>query len=281
MPQPGLVDALVDLGFSLNESRAYCALLRQHPATGYEVAARANIPRSAVYGTLRRLVATGAARSIAGTPERFAPAPADQLLTLLRKRFDGSASAFEQAARTLDLRTEEPDAFSVHGYRRVLEEAERLIRDAHRQLVISAWPREIQTIAAELHAAAERGVFLVIFSHAALPSLPGEIFSYGLAEAALERFWKHRLIVVADDIRTLIAAAENTDQDHGVLSQMAPIAEVATSQIALDITLLSQRIHHDASSALSRMLGHRVGSLDTLLRESAEAEAPARRRRSR
>jgi len=72
MAEPEVVSALVALGFSLNESRAYRALLLESPATGYEVGVRAQIPRSAVYGVLRRLVAVGAARAIAGTPERFA-----------------------------------------------------------------------------------------------------------------------------------------------------------------------------------------------------------------
>src|SRR3954471_8976379 len=94
-----IVAALVALGFSLNESRAYSALLQESPATGYEVGVRAQIPRSAVYGVLRRLVSAGAARAIAGSPERFAPAPAEELLVLLRKRFDGSTNALEEAIR--------------------------------------------------------------------------------------------------------------------------------------------------------------------------------------
>ena len=93
--EPDVVPALVALGFSLNESRAYAALLQESPATGYEVGVRAQIPRSAVYGVLRRLVKAGAARSIAGTPERFAPAAAEDLLVLLRKRFDTSTEQLE------------------------------------------------------------------------------------------------------------------------------------------------------------------------------------------
>ena len=53
MAEPDVVPALVALGFSLNESRAYAALLQDSPATGYEVGVRAQIPRSAVYGVLR------------------------------------------------------------------------------------------------------------------------------------------------------------------------------------------------------------------------------------
>lgn len=265
MAEPDVVPALVALGFSLNESRAYAALLQDSPATGYEVGVRAQIPRSAVYGVLRRLVKAGAARSIAGTPERFAPAPADELLVMLRKRFDASTEQLEDAIRRIDKTPAAPDAFSVRGYQRVLEEAERLIRGAHHRLVISGWPREIEQLSSELKRAAKRKVYIVVFSHAELPPLPGEVFSYGLDETALEEFWKHRLVVIADDHRSLIGATEMSDGDTGVVSETTAIAEIATSQIALDITLLSQRQGRDVEGVMARMLGQRVGRLDTLL----------------
>lgn len=265
MAEPDVVPALVALGFSLNESRAYAALLQESPATGYEVGVRAQIPRSAVYGVLRRLVKAGAARSIAGTPERFAPAPADELLALLRKRFDASTEQLEEAIRSLDTSPPAPDAFSVRGYQRVLEEAERLIRGAQHRLVISGWPREIEQISGELKRAAKRRVYVVVFSHAELPALPGEVFTYGLDEKALEEFWKHRLVVIADDHKSLIGATEMSDADAGVVSETTAIAEIATSQIALDITLLSQRQNRDVEGVMAKMLGPRVGRLDTLL----------------
>jgi len=270
----GVVAALVALGFSLNESRAYHALLQESPATGYEVGVRASIPRSAVYGVLRRLVTAGAARSIAGTPERFAPAPSEEVLTLLRKRFDASVSSLEEAVRQVDTTPQTPDAFSVKGYPRVLEEAERLIRGAQHRLVVSGWPREIGHLAPELRRAVKRKVYLVVFSHASLAQIPGEIFSYSLDENALEDFWKHRLIVVADDQRTLIAATEMQPTDNGVISETAAIAEVATSQVALDITLLSQRQKRDVQGVMAKMLGHRVGRLDTLLTKKNAGALP-------
>jgi HTH-type transcriptional regulator, sugar sensing transcriptional regulator len=269
-----VVPALVALGFSLNESRAYGALLQESPATGYEVGVRAQIPRSAVYGVLRRLVKAGAARSIAGTPERFTPAPAEEVLTLLRKRFDTSTQALEEAIRQLDSTPAAPDAFSVQGYERILEEAERIARGAEGRLIVSGWPRELLRLAPELRKAAKRRVYLVIFSHAELPRLPGEVFSYGLKEASLEEFWKHRLLLVADDRRTLIGATEMLDTDTAVISETSPIAEVAASQVALDITLLSQRKGQDVRAVMAKMLGPRVGRLDTLLTRPKKA-APA------
>lgn len=265
MAEPDVVTALEQLGFSLNESRAYHALLMSSPATGYDVSSRARIPRSAVYGVLRRLVGAGLARSIAGTPEQFAPAPPQHVVALLRKRFDQSAATFEDAVSRLDTTPHAPDAYSVRGYGRVLEEAERMILSAENRIVMSAWPRELQHLASPLRAADDKGVFIVLFSHAQPPELPGNLFTYGLAEADVEQFWKHRLVVVCDDRRSLIAAAEMTDADQGVISETAPIAEVATSQIALDVTLLAQRTGRDARPILERMLGERVGRLDSVM----------------
>jgi sugar-specific transcriptional regulator TrmB len=184
---------------------------------------------------------------------------------LLRKRFDASTDQLEQAMRSIDTSPPAPDAFSVRGYPRILEEAERLIRGAEHRLVLSGWPREVEQLEAELKRAAKRKVYLVLFSHAELPALPGEVFSYGLEEKALEEFWKHRLVVVADDKRSLIGATEMGDLDAAVVSETTAIAEIVTSQVALDITLLTQRTGRNIEGVMARMLGPRVGRLDTLL----------------
>nr|MDQ3033292.1 hypothetical protein [Myxococcota bacterium] len=113
----------------------------------------------------------------------------------------------------------------------------------------------------------------VVFAHAALPGgLVGTHFSYGLDETSLEDFWKHRLVVVSDDRHTLIGATERTPGDNAVISETEAIAEIATSQIALDITLLAQRHRWDTRDTMAKMLGDRVGRLDTLL---GKGEKPA------
>ncbi len=280
MSLPALIPPLESLGFTLNEARAYAALLQRGASTGYEVGQHAGIPRSAVYGVLRKLVQTGAARSVAardGEPERFLATPPDALVALLEKRFQASTTALEEAARRLDTAPDAPDVYGVRGYLRVMEEAERLVVTAKKQLVISGWPREIASLAPELRKAAKRKVFVVVFSHAALPDdLPGHVFSYLLAEEDLEAFWRHRLVVVADDARTLVGAVEQGPQDGAVVSATAAIAELATSQIALDVTLLAQRTKQDVEPVMAKMLGQRVGSLDALLAKKPLVEKPAR-----
>src|SRR5439155_14857869 len=119
---------------------------------------------------------------------------------------------------------------------------------------------------AELKKAHKRKVYVVVFSHAKVAaSIPGEIFTYGLDESSLEEFWKHRLVVVADDLRTLVGATEQATTDQAVVSATPAIAELATSQVALDVTLLAQRQGLDVEKVMAKMLRGRVGKLDTLL----------------
>jgi hypothetical protein len=72
-------------------------------------------------------------------------------------------------------------------------------------------------------------------------------------------------MLISDDRRTLIGATERLDGDNAVVSETAAIAEMATSQIALDITLWSQRTKANVQPLMARMLGSRVGRLDSLL----------------
>jgi sugar-specific transcriptional regulator TrmB len=271
------IAALGELGFSLNEARAYVALLEGGTQTGYEVGQRAQVPRSAVYGVLRKLVEAGAARSIAGQPERFSAAPPDAVVSQLKKRFEVRSRDLDRALRSVERRTDVPEVFAVRGYDAALSEASRLIREATATLVLSGWPRELAELAGDLAAAHQRGVAIVVFSHAALPDgLAGTHFSYGLSEPELEAFWRHRLIVVADDRATLIAATEQDQGDRAVVSQTPAIAEVATSQVALDVTLLAQREGLDAGPALAKVLGERIGNLDGLL-AARDASRPKKR----
>ena len=284
MGEADLIEALTEHGFSLNESRAYTALLAGGPSTGYEVGQRANIPRSAVYGALRRLVAGGAARSITGHPERFVASPSQTLLALLRDRFEASAQRFEDAVRSLDTGPPVPDAFSVQGYERVLEEARRLVEGAESRVVLAGWPHEIQQLSEVLAEAARKRIKIWIFSHAAIPEgIAGLHYSYGFPEEALEEFWKHRLVLVADDRRTLIGATEQSESDNAVVSGTDAIAEITTSQIALDLTLLAQRAEFDTRELMAELLADRVGRLDELRDEGemvlGRLVSPPRRRR--
>ena len=80
-----LLPDLIAIGFTEYEAKVYAALLREYPATGYQISKQAGIPRSMVYEALGRLHTRGA---VLKTDDRrstlYRPVPPDILLD----RFD-------------------------------------------------------------------------------------------------------------------------------------------------------------------------------------------------
>ncbi len=60
----GMLYSLRQMGWGEYEVRAYAALLRCEPATGYRVAREAEIPTAKIYETLNRLRSRGAVRVV-------------------------------------------------------------------------------------------------------------------------------------------------------------------------------------------------------------------------
>ena len=54
-----LQSLLKEFGLTSNAAKAYIALLRKNPSTGYEISGQADIPRSAIYNVLAKLVNMG------------------------------------------------------------------------------------------------------------------------------------------------------------------------------------------------------------------------------
>src|SRR6266436_5940992 len=101
MTRDDILDSLSALGFSTNEARAYKGLLVESPATGYEIAQRASIPRSAIYAVLKRLEDDGLVARVEESPARYAPLPPADLLDALRHRFEGSVKDLNESLRRM------------------------------------------------------------------------------------------------------------------------------------------------------------------------------------
>jgi len=263
-----ILESLTELGFSTNEARAYKGLLVESPATGYEIAQRAGIPRSAIYAVLKRLEDDGLVARVEDSPARYSPLPPADLLGVLRRRFEHSVTQLDGSLRRLRPPPPPVDLWNVSGYDEVLDRAQALIAAADKFIFCSIWRREAHRLKPALEAAAKRKVKIIAFSFCALDELlPGKIYSYQLDEKDLEAFWKHKLILVVDHARTLMGGCEPGDSEAVVTGHPA-ITEVALNNIALDITLLGQRQKLDTTTSMVEMLGERLGSLDPLFSKS-------------
>ncbi len=269
-----VVAAMKQLGFTATDARTYIALMRGHPATGYELAARSSVPRSAIYGVLRRLQNLGLINAIEDKPARYVPLAPERLVELLESRFTRNLESFREVLTQVVGPTAEVATWTVVGYQALLEQAERLIANATRQVCLSVWRREGERLSRALDAASARGVEVVLFSFNPLPGLPGTIFSYGIEAQRLEAWWDHKLILMADDGVVLVGDARETEENRAVVSEEPALVEMAVANLVLDLTLFAQRTGVDTAAAIAHITRH-LAPVDDLIAEAVAARAQA------
>jgi len=244
------------VGFAESHARAYLALLKGHPATGYELAARSGVPRSAIYQVLKRLDSLGLVNAVGKKPARYVPLEPARLFELMESRFSSSLDELRSSLSKLESAAAQATTWTLQGYQTMLEQARGLIGGAKKSLHASLWRREAEHLADPLRRAAGSGVNVVLFSFNSLPEGAGRLLCYGIDESKLERHWSHRMILIADLEQVLVGGAEETEDNRAVLTGENALVEMAISNLVLDITLYGQRAGADVTGVITGLTAH-------------------------
>ena len=255
-------------GYTGSEARTYMALLRQHPATGYELASLGGIPRSAIYNVLKRLELAGLVNVIPGKPKRYAPLPPHRLIAQLEMRVSEDLKSFQESLELISQTQIDATTWTVTGYESIISEAKTLLEEAEELVVCSLWRHEANVLSESLHKAHERNVKIITFSFTSLPPLPGQILSYGVPTEILEQHWTRRMIITSDRKRSLVSTTEGSRLDRAVISDEQVLVETIIGNLILDVTLFGERHELDTSQVVTSMT-QRVAPLERL-RQSAQ-----------
>lgn len=254
-----LLPQLKELGLTRNEALAYLTLLEDDTGeglTGYEVAARSGIPRSAVYTTLRKLESNGGAFPVGADPVRYIGTDHRTFIDQTRQATLARLQALSQALDALPHRSRPEPVWTLQRYTEVLERAETMIRAAQHSIYLSVWPRELDRLEDAIRAVADRDLHRVLHSPTALGEEP-EGFSCwvdDLSGDAAKAGWSHKLLVIVDRSSVLIGGAEPAADNHVVWATNPSLVDLATNHIILDITLLSRKHGRDCKDVVSPMM---------------------------
>ena len=260
-----IVAVMKRFGYTGSDARTYIALLQQHPATGYELASRGDVPRSAIYGVLKRLEQAGLVNAIPGKPARYAPMPPERLVAHLETRFNSDIANFREAVDQVVGTQIDAVTWTVTGYDSVIAEATRLIDAAEERIVCSLWRHEATRLLPALTRATERGVRVVLFSFTSLPEIPGQLLSYGISADELGQHWSRRLIIASDGHQALVGSTEGSRLDRAVISDESVLVETAIANLVLDITLYGERRNVDTQEIVSALTA-RLAPIESLLK---------------
>ena len=231
-----ILAGLRQLGFTDYEARIYIQLLKASPATAYEVAKAAGVPRANTYAALEALAQRGAVLPVNEEPLRYVAAPPQDAV---RRHFAADPRAVQRSVRTpvgVAPANSDDHVWMSHGDMAVQEKIEAMIAESRHSIWIKAADDVIRRHKSALQKAAVRGVALMVV-----------LFGKDADEF---RFNKHCRIYVHESDGTRMGTADNlftiaVDHQKMLTANMEGEVLAAHTSCPPIVTMAQSLIRHD------------------------------------
>jgi Cd2+/Zn2+-exporting ATPase len=264
------MDLLVKLGaigFTEYEAKTYLALLRDYPATGYQISKQAGVPRSMVYEALGRLHNRGAVlEAHEGRASLYRPLAPGLLLDQHEREHQRLMAQLRAGLTGMYVQRVEDRVWSISRRRSVLSYATQMIHQAEDELYLVLDDADLEILRSEIVSAAEGGVEInaLLTGEAGLPC--GRVARHAPLESELQEL-TDTLMVVADGQEVLIARTDAETQ--ATITRNANLVLIARQFIWME--LFAQRIHARlGADLLARLDPTDRAIFDSLVQERLE-----------
>ena len=231
-----ILSGLRQLGFTDYEARIYVQLLKASPATAYEVAKAASVPRANTYAALEALAQRGAVLPVNEEPLRYIAAPPKTLFEGISRQTRTLCSDLSDRLSTVAPEASDNHVWTVLGDAAVQDRIELMIAESHHSIWIKAADEVIRRHKESLRKAAKRGVALMIVLFGTEP----EEF----------RFTKACRVYVHESDGTRMGTADNLftiSIDHQRMLTANMVGEVMAAYTSCPpiVTMAQSLIRHD------------------------------------
>ncbi len=254
-----IIAKFMELGLTRNEALAYVTLLEEPETdglTGYEVAARSGIPRSAVYTVLRKLQDSGATFCLGSEPARYVATDPATFIDNMRQGMVTKLDSLADNLGKLPKRDRPEPVWILHRYEDVMARIETMVRSAEHSIYLSIWPRELALVKDALQAVAGRDLHRVLYSPAAGVDRPPGFSCWidSVEGDEAKAAWSHKALVVVDHREALIGGTEPYADNQAVWTTNPSLVDTATNGVIMDITLLARTTGRDCTDVVSPMM---------------------------
>lgn len=236
-----LQTALHQIGFTEYEAKVYLALLREHPATGYQLSKESGVPRSMVYEALKRLHNRGAALETAeGRSTLYRPLPPQVLLDRHQAEHQQLMAELRGGLADLYTTTVDDRVWSIGGKTAVLAYAAKLIQEAESELYLVLTDADLDALRPDVIAANERGVVIrtLLTGDGRLDC--GQVAYHPPLESELQGITA-TLLVDADDREVLIAGSNPRHETTATITRNQDLVLIARQFVWME--MFTQRIY--------------------------------------
>lgn len=233
-----LVNHLKELGFNSYEAKVYLALLKHHPATGYEVSKHSGVPQARAYDTLKVLEGRQVVVSTATKPVTYAPVNPEELLKRSEESFKQSYNFLKDNLPTVADDFVEP-VLNIRGTQPILDRAIELINNAKEEVFLEIWSEDLEHLKDALKKADKRGVDIKIVGYNQVDLDVGLVYQHGLGRTLENTLGGRWLILAVDNEEGVVGIiSDNEKSPQAVWTKNAGIVLIIKEVIVHDIFLL-------------------------------------------
>ena len=232
------IGKLVEIGFSEYEAKAYVALLRKSPVTGYELSKLSGVPRSMIYEVVAKLTARGAAMTLrTGGATKYAPVPAAEFLDQLHREHKELIVSLKDDLTAFASTPDLEYVWNIEGHENIMAKAMEMIGRAKTRIYLALLPVTFPTLQPALEEAIRRGVRVVIYTTDDLDLPGGQVVIAYVSEETLGQARGLGLILVIDGEEVLIGERLTATQARASWATTPLIVFIAEHHLRTDLYL--------------------------------------------
>jgi sugar-specific transcriptional regulator TrmB len=275
----GLLQRLREIGLGEYEAKLYLAVVKRHPASGYELARSSGVPSSKVYEVLGRLqekelvfVTDG------GRAKRYIPADPDEFVDRYAQRMTRALDGLKQDLAAVSADDPVGYVWNVHGREALLERAVHLVGRAERTLLLSAWDDELGELTEPIAAAHRRGVRVAVIDYGALAVEADAVYPHPIKDTIHAEKGGRGLTLCIDSRAALVGLVAEGGNASGAWSSNSGFVTAVEDYLKHDIYV--QKIVGRFNELLVRTYGRNYARWRDVFSDRVVPAPAARRRRT-
>jgi sugar-specific transcriptional regulator TrmB len=257
---------LMELGFSEYEAKVYLSLLRENPATAYEVGKSSGVPTSKVYEVIKKLIEKDSISMIdEGKTKRYAPIDPEEVLNRYKSRTENVVGYLRDKLDAIRGEKEISSIWNITQYDYLIEKASRMIQDTTGTVLVSIWREEFELIEDSLREALRKDVKVVTVHFGFTKSKIGQVYNHPIEDTIYQEKGGRGIVVVADSKEVLMGTVFKFNRVEGAWSRNRGFATLAEDYIKHDIYIMKIIRRYDRR--LQAMFGKRYEKLRDIFKD--------------
>ncbi len=233
-----IIEQFKQIGLNTYEAKVYLALLKQHPATGYEISKSANIPQARAYDTLKALESQKMVVSTEGKPVTYIPVSPEEILGRFEKKYQNSIDFLRSALPSYAVESVEP-VYNLRGEEAIYNHACQMIAEAKDTIFMELWSLDQQLLEQPLREAVNRGVSVYVVGYDNVTYDFCHLYQHSLADTIETSLGGRWLFIAVDAHEAMVGSSPTgTSQPHALWTKNPAIVLVIKELVVHDIFLL-------------------------------------------